>query len=762
MAFTGVGMGAGREVAPPLDRAPFAPLIRRLEAEQERWFYWVPVLFGTGIAAYFLLPTEPRLVTALALLALALVLRTVWREGTLAVVITGALLAAAWGFVMAKVRTEWVRAPVLERQIGPVEVKGFVELVEPRTGRGERITLRVSSIAGLDKSATPYRVRVRTMARLPGLKPGDAVRTKARLAPPAMPAIPGGYDFARAAYFLYIGGVGYSLQRAEPDATLGPPPAWLRVAAGIEAARQAIGARVTAGLAGETGHIANALITGERGGITERTNDAYRDSGLFHILSISGLHMVIMAGAVFWCLRLILAAIPPIALRYPIKKWAAVGAAVAALGYLLISGSAFATVRSYLMISVMFLAVLLDRPAVALRNVALAALMILIAYPESLFDIGFQMSFAAVVALVSAFEVIRDRYERGERPGRVLHVLLFFGGIILTTLIASLAVAPFAAFHFHKSQQYAIIGNLIAIPICNVVVMPAALAVLIAMPLGLEWLPLQIMGLGVDAMTWCARLVAAIPGAVGRMPAMPGYAFGAMVAGLLWLALWHTRWRLLGLGGIVAGIAAAPMLEHPDLIVGNDGALVAARRQDGTLSAMPARGSTFELQRWLEHDGDARAPKAVAAGEGYRCDAAGCTVKVKDKLVAIALHPSALVDDCASAQLLVLRWPKPQGCAAKGRVIDFFDLRYQGTHAVYIGAGGRIRVESVGSARGVRPWSMIHRRPPAPARAAELSDEAIARIKAFAAPPGFVQRTGRLRPEIEDEDQPQADSAEEP
>src|SRR4029450_3714981 len=217
------------------------------------------------------------------------------------------------------------------------------------------------------------------------------------------------------------------------------------------------------------GAIANALITGERGGISEATNQAFRDSGLFHILSISGLHMVIMAGAVFFSIRLLLAAVPAIALRYPIKKWAAAGAMAGAFGYLMISGAAFATVRSYIMISIMFLAVMLDRPALALRNVALAALAILLVWPGGLFGPGFQMSFAAVVALVAAYEWLRGREEERAAVtmrGSLRQGLLFFGGIITSTRVAGLAVAPFGISHSHNTQQFAILANLIAIPIC--------------------------------------------------------------------------------------------------------------------------------------------------------------------------------------------------------------------------------------------------------------------------------------------------------
>ena len=316
--------------------------------------------------------------------------------------------------------------------------------------------------------------------------------------------------------------------------------------AAVARVRQAIGRRVVEALPGQTGAIANALITGERGAISESTNQAFRNSGLFHILSISGLHMVIMAGAVFFCIRLALAAVPAIALRYPIKKWAAAGAMAGAFGYLMISGAAFATVRSYIMISIMFLAVMLDRPAVALRNVALAALAILLVWPESLFDPGFQMSFAAVVALVSAYEWLRGRAEERGRVtmrGALRDALMFFGGIVASTLIASLAVAPFGIYHFHNTQQFAILANLDRHSDLQHRRHAGGAGDAggdAGRPGGG---PLWVMGWGIEAMVWCAAWVASLPGAVGRVPAIPTFAFVLMVVGGLWCALWSTRWR---------------------------------------------------------------------------------------------------------------------------------------------------------------------------------------------------------------------------
>jgi competence protein ComEC len=711
----------GRARTWPLRRSPqtvpfglIAALARNLEGEQERWFLWLPVAFGTGIAAYFLLPWEPSTLAAMLPVGAALALHLAGSRSGVGALFTAALLAVSVGVAIAKLRTEFMRAPVLEQRIGPIEVRGVIELVEPRATGGQRLTLQVSQLASLPPEARPYRIRVRTSGASLELKPGDAVRLKAILSPPPGPTLPGDYDFARVAWFQALGAVGFAQEAVQIDRDAAAPPLPLRFSAAVARLRQTIGQRIVAALPGQTGAIANALITGERGGISDAVNQAFRDSGLFHILSISGLHMVIMAGSVFFSVRVALAAIPAIALRYPIKKWAAAGAMAGALGYLLISGASVATVRSYVMISIMFIAVLLDRPAVALRNVALAALAILLLWPESLLDPGFQMSFAAVVALVAVYERISRRQEQqvgAVRRSAFTYVLLFFAGIVLSTLVASLAVAPFGIYHFHNTQQFAILANLLAIPICNLLVMPAALATLLAMPFGFEAGPLKVMGLGIDAMVWCAKATAALPGAVGRIPAIPTLAFALVIIGGLWCALWATRWRLLGVVAIVAGLIVAPTAPRPDVLIGRGAGLVAVRDEKGRLSALSKAAATFELGRWLEHDGDTRPVREAAAAQAFSCDSQGCIARVKGALVAVASSPMALRDDCAAAAILVVTFPPPRNCAPAGVLVTPDKLETLGTHALYIEPGGAIRLETVADARGNRPWSQ-HRSAP--------------------------------------------------
>ncbi|WP_333794668.1 ComEC/Rec2 family competence protein [Hyphomicrobium sp.] len=688
----------------------------QLERERARWFVWLPVAFGIGIAAYFSLMTEPDTWMALAVPLISGGLLAAGPASGILRLAISVLFAASLGFAAAKVRTEMTRAPVLARDLPRADIQGMVEMIEPRAARGERLTIRVTAIAGLAPEARPAVVRVRTMTSHPDLKPGDSVRLIATLRPPAIPALPGGYDFARWAWFQGIGATGFAVQAPKIVATADKGSLQQRARAALQRLRRAIGERVTTALPGETGAIAVSLITGERGAITDATNDAYRDSGLVHILSISGLHMAIMAGAVFLSLRLLLAAVPAVALRYPIKKWAAGAALVGGFCYLLISGGSIATLRAFVMVTIMFVAVMLDRQAIAMRNVAIAALVVLLLMPESLLDAGFQMSFAAVVALISAYEAVRARAETQGRS--VLRsVAFFFGGIVASTIIASLAVAPFGIFHFQVSQQYALIANLIALPICDLVVMPGALMALVLMPFGLEPLALWAMGLGIDLMTATAYWVASLPGAVLHVPEIPAASFGFLIAGGLWLTLWQTRWRLLGVAAIGAGLALAGGGERPDILAGRGGALVAARGPDGRLAATGTRSGNFDLSRWLQHDGDGRRPREALRGRLFRCDGTGCVGETKGTRVAVSRHAAALAEDCRRSPVVITELRPPPGCAPALALIDRRALLRNGAHAIRLvrDDDGTIRaahIETVRDRRGTRPWTQ----PPAQLR----------------------------------------------
>ena len=675
--------------------------------EPERWFLWVPVLFATGIGAYFSLFHEPSVAVTLAGIVVAVALIALTHRYPFLYLVSLALLCAALGFANAKMRSLLLATPALQAATGAVGVSGWVERAEPRLPKGYRLTIRVISIDGAQEIPPLRKLRV-TSRFEPAPRAGEAVRLRAILRPVPEPVMPGGFDFARKAWFGGIGAVGFAITPAQPLAGAPGPGLWHGAKAAIQHLRQQVDARIRAGLAGETGALASALITGERGRIPEPTLEALRHSGLAHLLAISGLHMALMAGTLYWLVRAGLAAVPALALRAPIKKIAAVLALGGAAFYLALSGAGIATQRAFLMITIMFLAILLDRPAITLRNVALAALIVLALFPESLFDVSFQMSFAAAATLVAVYErwSARPAAPTGQAATSRMarKISHYFLGIALTTLVAGLAVAPFAAYHFHKLAQFSLIANLAAMPIFGLAVMPMALGALLAMPLGLEHWPLTVMASGIEGVIAVAREVSGWEGAVIRVPAMPPLSLLAIAAGGLWLVLWRKRWRYAGLVGVGLGLALSGGAVRPDMLIGRDGSLVAVRGGDERLAATTGRAGRYALERWLAADGDAREVDAARGADALSCDAAACIAEIKGKKIALLYHPSALREECARADIVVARFPLGYRCKSPRIVLDRVDFARSGAHALYLD-GQSIRVRSVAERRGVRPWT---------------------------------------------------------
>jgi competence protein ComEC len=421
--------------------------------------------------------------------------------------------------------------------------------------------------------------------------------------------------------------------------------------------------------------------------------------------------MALTAGSAFWLIRALLAAFPALALAFPIKIWAAIAALGVATAYLTISGGDVTAVRSYIMVAIMFAAIIVNRPALSLRNLAISAFLILAVTPESLVDPGFQMSFAATAALVAVYE---DGFGSLRAPSSWPAILAapatMLIGAGVTSLAASIAVDPIGTYHFHRIALYSMLGNILALPAISVVVMPMALITLIAMPFGLEAGPLLLMGWGLDAMMAVARFVASLPGAVIAVPAFSLSALLLMVFGGLWLVLWRRRWRLWGLVGVAGGLALAPLGERPDIWIDREGNVIALRLKDGTLSAPKTRKGEFSLKAWLEADGDLRKPGEVAKGRGFQCDEQSCLAMVQGRIVSHVTHPAALSDDCRRAAVLITPLPVKDACPGPQALIDAQALWEKGAHTVTFGESG-ISVSNVAEGRGNRPWVIArHRR----------------------------------------------------
>ncbi|MFP3920224.1 MAG: ComEC/Rec2 family competence protein [Dichotomicrobium sp.] len=690
---------------------------RLYEVEAGRIALWVPVLFAAGIGTYFALSREPSLVLAGAFVVVAFAWRVMARNAAIGLLVSGAACCIVLGFLAAKLRTETVAAPVLHKDMDYALITGWAAKWEKRAGQRNRMTIRVRAIEGLAPAATPRMVRITTYADT-GPPVGAPIEVRAALLPPPGPTHPGGFDFARMAYFFGLGAVGYA--KSDIGVQDGPePPLMLQLRAVIDRVRGAIGARIAAVLSGPAAGIATALINGDRGGIAAPEKEAMRGAGLAHVLAISGLHMAIMAGAIYWAVRFLLVAVPGLALRYPVKKWAALAALVGGVGYLLISGASVATQRAFLMTAVFLIAVMLDRPALTLRNVLAAALLILALRPESLLNVSFQMSFAAATALIATYERLRGwrvpdpalaaaSGAAGALARAGLAVARYAGGIGLTTMIAGLAVAPIAAFHFHTATSYSLLGNMLAMPVIGLWVMPAALLSLVAMPFGLAAGPLMLMGAGIDVVLAIAREVSALPGAVQAVPAFPVAALILMAVGALWFAIWSARWRyaglvVLGVGGVLTGLDS-----QPDILIDREGKTVAVRAGQGRLAAIPGRAGDYSLDKWLAAQGDSRQADLARDPRVFQCDERGCVAEVRGVRVSVARHAAALMQDCKLADVVVTPLEPSGPCPAPEVVITHARLREQGAHAIHVEQsehGPEFRVVTAVQQRGKRPWT---------------------------------------------------------
>ncbi len=644
------------------------------EIDAARGLPWLAVAFAAGALGYFALPSEPD-AAALVLLAVGLALAAIWQRGGSAGLFRFLLVAAmlAAGAASAKLRTDFLATPMLERPV-TATVSGFVAAREGRRG-GFRLTIRVKDIEGARLAHPPERLTVTVRGAAPEV--GAAVSLLARLRPPSGPALPGSYDFARNAFYEGIGATGFAYGKPKL-VDLGPVPWSIRLREPLEALREAIRARVLAALPGDTGRVASALIIGDAGGISEEAEDDLRQSGLAHVLSVSGLHMVLVAGATFWVLRALLALVPALALRYPIKKWAAAGALGVTFFYLLISGLDVAAQRSFIMTAIVFSAILVDRRAISMRNVAIAAFIVLALAPESILGAGFQMSFAATIALVAGFELMaryrrRRLGEEGERSWlrRIAGwFVALVAGLSITALLGGIGTTPFALYHFQRMAPLSILANVMAMPLVDFLVMPMGLAAVLLMPFGLDQPFLALMGFGIDGMLAVAAWVTAWSDGQGGAAMPSAAALLIFIAGFLWLALMGERWRLAGLVPMLIGGVLAFLPMRPDLIVAADGTAVAIRGADGRLQILARKTDAFSAGIWLRADGDPRDPADPTLLQ-RNCDAIGCVARLPDgRIVALSLDRAAFTDDCRMAALVVTPLAAPAACRAATAVID--------------------------------------------------------------------------------------------
>ncbi len=673
--------------------AAFGRLERLLEIEREQLPLWIPVGLLAGIAAWFWLP-EPWGWTAFivgcgALLLGALALGRGSR--TLAALAWFALFAGL-GCALIWARAESVAAPRLERPGASIFTADIV--------RADRLAARDQVrllLAPRDAPNLPPQLRVSVpIDEAPeGLEPGVAVRLRAFLLPPPPMALPGAYDFARTAWFARIGATGRVLGQVE----IVEWPAEGSWSAWLNTARQRTSAHIQEQMPGSPGAIAAALATGDQGAISKEDAEAMRASGLAHLLSVSGLHITAVVGAVMLLALRLLALSPFLALRFNLVLVAAGIAGLVAIAYTLFTGAEVPTVRSCVAAILVLIGIAMGREAITLRLVATGAVIVLLFWPESAAGPSFQLSFAAITAIVALHEhpriralLTRREESWGKRFGRGLL------GLLLTGLAVELAISPIALFHFHQAGLYGALANIIAIPLTTFIIMPLEAIALLLDLAGLGapfwWLCDQALWLLVGL----AHGVAAAPGAVALVPAVPAGVFLLVVGGLLWMGLWRQRWRWLGAAPLVLGISAIVLVSPPDLLVTGDGKHLAVRTEEGRLALLRPRVGEYVRDVLAELSGVEPDFLELETVRNAACSDALCVYETRGtpsyRILATRSRDWVRWDEmiaaCAEADIVVSDRPLPDACRPRWLKADRKLLSETGGLAFSLGSTPRV------------------------------------------------------------------------
>ena len=685
----------------------------QVRAQAQRWFLWTPVAFGGGAAVYIGLLNEPPIWAAGLAAGIALLVAfavRLWGRSRVLMIAAGLLAFAASGFATGVVKAWWVASPVAPADRSPVTVEGWVVDVVNADASKPRLLIAPTFISTLSPEQTPARIRVSLRSPQALIGPGQPIRLRAILGPPPPPAAPGAYDFARDAFFGGIGGSGLAIG-APQVIDLPEPSLDLRVQLAVNAGRWSLARRLVARIGEHDGGLAAALTTGHQAWLDPNDVQAMRDSGLAHILSISGVHMAIVGGFVFGGLRLLIAAWPWMALRVSGKKIAAAGGMIAIAAYLVLSGAPPPAIRSALTACIAFMAVLLDRRALSLHSLAIAALVVLAVQPEAVAQPGFQMSFAATAALLALAEAWPHPSTPVDLPGWIrwlqgLRTWLIAGAMV--SLVAGMATDPFSIQHFNRVTLWGLPANISSEVLSSFVVMPMLALGVLGELVGIGEPFLWAAAWGLKGVAWTARLFAAAPHAVVWIPSAPGAALAVSFLGLLFICLWKGRLRWLGLP-LFAAVWLWPRAPAPDLWIAPGGANIAVK--DGASSVLlRPRAQLFGYGIWARRRGLAMpADLGAASDAAFDCGRDSCTPKAAATIHVAGWWRRKPIDDealaalCASSDIVVLR--TGEGACRGKLVIGEADLVRGGAAEAWRTAPGRWRIAWSEPLRGHRPWT---------------------------------------------------------
>lgn len=671
------------------------------------------ISFAIGIGLYFGLPFEPDWRIGFVLTCtLAFLYSVISRYFTIAFgfwrMLCLSFIFICLGLTRAGHHTQSLNTTFLSDYRQGYLVTGWIEAVE-KSGKGFRWQLRVNEISQLrsGKNIQNKPLRVRIKADVNGFEVGTTIRIKTLMTAPPGPVVPGGYDPARRAYYSGFGGYGFAIGKAERVESY--------TATRTESASKAIARfrynladRIRSNSPKETSGLQAALLTGVRSYVPEQQTEALRIAGLAHVLAISGLHMGLLAGSGYFLATLGFAMIAPLSRRYDVRKFAALVGMAMATAYLLLSGVGVSTQRAYIMAIIVFAAILLDRRAFSIRSVALAAIITLFLHPESLTSAGFQMSFAAATALVTFYTYWRrmgfETYEKGFMASIKRNLI----GLSLTSVVAGAATAGFGALHFNRIARYSLIGNILAMPVFTALVMPAALAALLALPFGLEKYPLWIMGQGIDLILIISNWVASLPNSLLYLPSVPNPVIALFGIGFAVICVARPILKSLGLLAIIVCVTIGYFQSIPDMRVSDTGKIAFWNEAQDALLVERIRTDRYGREQFIQRAGRNDVKFGKYSDGTALCDSQACRFNIKGHVISIVNNPEGLEEECDRAALIILtkRQSGPVSRrACQARLLDETDFKTLGATDVYVKPNGIVLKHSNPKSRRGRPWS---------------------------------------------------------
>lgn len=671
----------------------------RFSVDDARHFFpFLPVAFALGIATYFVWPSEPGLhyLAALpVLLAVGRVPSLRAPAGIYELYVKSAMIfcmclicGAGWAHLHSYRASQNWATPLLPAGGVETTIAGQVDMSEIRW-RGGELHITVCESSFTDNAAEvpsgilprPFRARLFSSKEIAfRARPGCHARLKVRLQPLGAPLTDGGYDPRFPAFFEGLRARGFVREIVSLTCETGT---WAHRLARL---RLDMADQIRTTLPPQTGGVAAALIAGLRGGISPAIRDTSRNSGLAHILAISGLHMALFAGTVFALLRVLCALFPRFAQAHDVRRISACVALAAAVAYLALSGASYATQRAFVMIALVFIAI--GRQALTMRNVGWAGLCVLLINPHAVMQVGFQMSFAAVIILVGFFEAWRRHSARHGQVFRkgafwrgVSRARVYVFGLLLTSLLAGGVTGVLALIHFNQMAKFGLIGNLIAMPIFGMMVMPAAFVSVVAMPFGLAAGPLWVMGTGLNWILLGAGQLVETGDPLFRVGASPVYVLPAFMIGLIWLCLVGGRARWCGLAAMMFALLSLGRQPVPDVHILGEAYQLAWRTPSGDMAVMHEKRAGYETDIWRRRLGW---PAQVSDAGYAACRFPACRIDLRAgaqlALVTDARHLSAA---CGSVDVVIAPYIRARyPCAA--HLVDRRALKPFATTLVYI------------------------------------------------------------------------------